>query len=145
MNNEREYTDEEIVKTLEDYIYKGYTSTPAEVWLNHVKRLIDEKWELEARVVVTKGHNCNLIRDKADLEEKVVKLEYDNKLLTKTLKNAEGYKEGVHDAVIAVAGLLKRCYKLTPSIAREGLWNTLDDICKNGIEHFDNELKEMNL
>ena len=32
-------TDEEIVKDLEEYIRKGYTSTPAEVWLALIRRL----------------------------------------------------------------------------------------------------------
>lgn len=45
-----ELSDEEIIKDLERYIERGYTSTPAEVWLAFIKRLLEENKTLKAEL-----------------------------------------------------------------------------------------------
>lgn len=47
---EKKLTDEEVVKDMENYIRVGYTSTPAEVWLDLIHRLQNEvsQWKSKA-------------------------------------------------------------------------------------------------
>lgn len=46
----KKMTDEDIVKDLEDYIREGYTNTPAEVWLDLIRRLQRENAEQKAEI-----------------------------------------------------------------------------------------------
>ena len=73
----KKLTNEEIIKDMERYIELGYTSTPAEVWLDLIRRLQNDYSNLKERYVKVLGLNEKVIAEQKVEIEWLAKVEMD--------------------------------------------------------------------